>query len=100
MKKLRKEKISEDLETCIGDIKNGKMNKRTIPRNDGKKFLLRLLNTEERKKLEQQDEVYMKTFLNHEVGRADVPAIEWNKSESNLKFALSYCERRTYFIDL
>ena len=42
----------------------------------------------------------MKTFLNHAFVGADVPEIEWNKSEFNLKFALSYCWRRTYFIDL
>ena len=92
--------VGEDLETFIRKIKDGKMNRETIPVKDiNYTFLICLLDKEERKKLEQKDELYMKTFLkpNEEV---DVSKAEWNESESNLKFALSYCWRRTYFIDL
>ena len=57
-----------------------------------------LLDKEERKKLDKKDEAFMQTF-NH--GReADVPEAEWKDSESNLKYALSYCWRETYFIDV
>ena len=44
--------IGEDLETFIGRIKNGKINKDTIPNDveDRKTFLLCLLDKEEKKK--------------------------------------------------
>ena len=88
----------EDLETFIERIKNGKINKDTIPeRGDYKvSFLLCLLDKEERKKLERQDEDFMDTFR---LEKADVSEAEWSASESNLKFSKSRCFRKTYFID-
>ena len=93
--------VGEDLETFIERIKNGEINKDTIPEGGEKKvsFLLCLLNKEERKRLEQKDGDFMKTFELNEIGRADVPEAEWNASESNLKFSRSVCARRTHFVD-
>ena len=96
--------VGEDLETFIGKIKNGEINKDTIPEYGEKKetFLLCLLDEEERKKLERKDFDFMETFLgnwNGEVYVKDVPEAEWKASESNMKFAKSSCYRDTYFID-
>ena len=95
--------VGEDLETFIGRIKNGEINKDTIPENGDREytFLLCLLDEEERKKLEQKDYDFMETFFDHgyEGREADVPEAEWKASESNMKFARSYCRRATYFID-
>ena len=94
--------VGEDLETFIGRIKNGEINKDTISENGEYKnlFLLCLLDKEERKKLEQKDYDFMETFTDHvHGGEADVPEAEWKASESNMKFARSECWRRTYFID-
>ena len=94
--------VGEDLETFIGRIKNGEINKDTIPERGEYKglFLLCLLDKEERKKLEQKDEDFMKTFWEHvKGGEADVPEAEWKASESNMKFTRSECVRQTYFID-
>ena len=93
--------VGEDLETFIEKIKNGEINKVTIPRyGDYKKsFLLCLLDQDERKKLEQKDEAFLETFYEHGLRGADVPEAEWKASESNMKFAKSYCRRATYFID-
>ena len=91
--------VGEDLETFIERIKNGEINKDTIPEHGDRKylFLLCLLDKEERKKLDQKDEDFMKKFT---WGKdADVPEAEWNASESNLKFSKSECYRRTHFID-
>ena len=93
--------VGENLETFLRKIKDGKMN--TISRIlnslwSRNMFLLCLLDKDERKKLEQKDETFMKTFNLHYIGKADVPESEWNESESNLKFALSHCQRRTFFI--
>ena len=89
--------VGEDLETLIGRIKNGDINKDTIPEDGECKwtFLLSLLDKEERKKLEQKDIDFMETFWLE----ADVPEAEWKASESNMKFARSKCWRETYFID-
>ena len=93
--------VGEDLETFIENIKNGKINKETIPEQDLKNtFLLCLLDKEERKKLDQKDYDFTKTFNVHYFGREpDVPEAEWIASESNMKFARSACRRRTYVID-
>ena len=91
--------VGEDLETFIERIKNGEINKDTIPEDGEDKdlFLLCLLDKEERKKLEEKDEDFMETFQLGE--EADVPEAEWNVSESNLKFSRSVCIRDTYYID-
>ena len=91
--------VGEDLETFIERIKNGEINKDTIPeRGENKRsFLLCLLDKEERKKLEQKDEDFMETFVRRR--SADMPEAEWDASESNLKFSESVCDRATYFID-
>ena len=94
--------VGEDLETFIRKIKNGQINKYTIP-EDGERiamFLSCLLKTEERRKLEQKDNAFMNTFSFHQVGLADVHEVEWKASESNLKFARSVCWRKTYSIDV
>ena len=93
--------VGEDLETFIGRIKNGEINKYTIPEDgdNSETFLLCLLDKEERKKLEQKEECFMATFYWHKYGKADVPEAEWIASESNMKFARSDCRRWTYFIE-
>ena len=99
--------VGEDLETFIGRIKNGEINKETIPEEGelSNTFLLCLLDEEERKKLERKEEDFMETFVWHEYGiekygeEADVPEAEWIASESNMKFARSDCRRWTYFIE-
>ena len=94
--------VGEDLETFVERIKNREINKYTISEYGEYKisFLLCLLDKEERKKLDQKDRDFMKTFWNTFRGRkADVPEAEWNASESNLKFSKSLCNRCTYFID-
>ena len=93
--------IGEDLETFIEKIKNGEINKDTIPEDGEEKwtFLLCLLDEEERKKLERKDKDFMETFYLHIDGReADVPEAEWKASKFNMKFARSDCHRQTYFI--
>ena len=94
--------VGEDLETFIGRIKNGEINKDRIP-GDGElkdTFLLCLLDKNERKKLEQKDEDFMETFYEHIWEKeADVPEAEWEASESNMKFTRSECRRYTYIID-
>ena len=91
--------VGEDLETFIERIKNGEINKDTIPEDgeDKNLFLLCLLDEKERKKLAEKDEDFMKTF--YWKRKADVPEAEWNASESNLKFSYSFCNRVTYFFD-
>ena len=93
--------VGEELETFIDKIKDGKINKDTIPKDGEYKkcFLLCLLDEEERKKLEQKDYDFMWTFWDNMHGEADVPEAEWKASESNMKFAKSGCYRHTYFID-
>ena len=92
--------VGEDLESFIEKIKNGKINKNTIRDGDrSRTFLLCLLDNDERKKLEQKDYDFMKTFYEHGLRGADVPEAEWKASESNMKFAKSYCGRETFFID-
>ena len=92
--------VGEELETFIERIKIGEFDEDTIPRFRRElkySFLLCLLNKEERKKLEQKDKNFMKSFFD---GReADVPEAEWNASESNLKFSKTVCHRITYFLD-
>ena len=92
--------VGEDLETFIEKIKNGEVSKSTIPDEGDYEgtFLLNLLDKEERKKLEHKDGAFMKLFDFHKIGEVDVPEAEWKSSESNSKFARSYCSRRTYFI--
>ena len=93
--------VGEDLETFIRKIKDGKMNKETIPVNGDRNytFLTCLLDKVERKKLDQKDEAFLETFLWYGRGEVDVPEAEWKASESNLKFANNDCYRTTYVID-
>ena len=96
--------VGEDLEAFIGRIKNGEINKDTIPEYGeySSSFLLCLLDKEERKKLEQKEEGFMATFYWHQYGvnmEVDVPEAEWIASESNMKFAISDSCRETYFIE-
>ena len=91
--------VGEDLETLIENIKNGKINKESIPEDGDRSrtFLLCSLDKDERKKLEQKDQAFMKTFF--EKSRADVPEAEWKASEHNFKFSRAICYRNTYFIE-
>ena len=94
--------VGEDLDTFIERIKNGEINKDTIPEDGDNKstFLLCLLDKEERKKLERKDKDFMRTFYwNFFPVRADVPKAEWKASESNMKFARSSGWRVTHFIE-
>ena len=93
--------VGEDLETFIERIKNGEINKDTIPEDGEEKysFLLCLLDKEERKKLEQKDKDFMESFEMNIIGKADAPEAEWKESESNLKFSRSACHRKTHLID-
>ena len=84
--------VGEDLETFIGQIRIGKF---PVGEDYNPSFMLCLLDAEERKKLEEKDEDFMKTFFDAE---ADVPEAEWKESESNMKFAKFSCTRRTYFV--
>ena len=94
---LKVEKINSDLVTDSYKIRTRIPPMLKIPRD---LFLLCLLDKEQRKKLEQKDEEYMQTFNLHTSGRADVSEAEWNESESNMKFSLSFCRRKTYFIEV
>ena len=85
--------VGEDLETFIGNIKMGKF---PIREDYHPSFLLCLLDTAKRRKLEEKDEDFMETF--YDDVEADVPDAEWKESESNMKFAKFSCRRRTYFI--
>ena len=93
--------VGEDLETFIERIKNGEINKDTIPERGERKgsFLLCLLDKEERKKLEQKNEAFLQTFNLHDIGKADVREKDWKLSESNSKFSRSNCRRLTFFIE-
>ena len=84
--------VGEDLEYFIGQIRKGKF---LVGEDYNPSFMLCLLDAEERKKLEEKDEDFMKTFFDAE---ADVPEAEWKESESNMKFANFSCTRRTYSI--
>ena len=84
--------VGEDLETFIGNIKMGKF---PISEDYNPSFLLCLLDTAKRRKLEEKDKDFLQTFYDVE---ADVPDAEWKESESNMKFAKFSCRRRTYFI--
>ena len=54
-----------------------------------------IIDTEERRKLEEKNEDFMRTF---EKAEPDVPEAEWKESESNMKFAKFSCSRKTYFV--
>ena len=97
--------VGEDLETFIGNIKTDKINRNWFPTGEDhqKTFLLCLLDKNERSKLEQKDEAFMRTFNNKYLiinPSADVPEAEWKASESNMKFSWSSCYRDTFIIDL
>ena len=94
--------VGDDLETFLGEVKDGKLNNHTIPEIGDicNTFLLCLLDKEERKKLEQRDETFMETFEWDMLGgEADVPEAEWKASASDMKFSKSLCWRATYFIE-
>ena len=93
--------VGDDLETFIEMIKNGEINN-TNRGDSALTFLHCLLDKEERKKLEQKDYDFMKTFVNIQMNErrgVDAPEAEWNGSEYNMKFSRSSCHRATHFID-
>ena len=96
--------VGEDLETFIGNIKTGEMNRNTFPTGEDHRnlFLLCLLDKKERSKLEQKNEAFIRTFTCYpsSLFPVDVPEAEWKASESNLKFSKSNCYRDTFIIDL
>ena len=87
----------DDLETLIGSIKSGVIEKELFSGGEDYKhtFLLCLLDEKERQKLKSKDEDFMHTFL---FQNPDVPDAKWKLSKSKLKYARSYCSRQTYFI--
>ena len=87
--------LGDDLETFVTNIKHGRLAK-ACSFEDNKKFLIRLLNGNERRRLDQKDKKFVETF---EYNDADVPKAEWEASESNLKFSISRCFRITHFIE-
>ena len=88
--------LGDDLETFVTNIKQGRITKET---SYEVKFLIRLLNAKDRRRLDQKDIEYMETFIYNDFGEADVPKEEWESSESDLKFSLSWCYRHTYLIE-
>ena len=94
--------LGEDLETFLTNIKQGRLTNETIAyEEDFTKytFLIRLLNANDRRRLDQKDKEFMETFFRNSYGEADVPREEWESSESNLKFSQSWCHRETHFIE-
>ena len=92
--------LGDDLETFVTNVQHGEITKKTISdENWNSFFLIRLLDTKDRKKLDQKDQEFMETFEYNIVGKADVPKEEWDLSESNLKFSQSFCSRLTLFIE-
>ena len=91
--------LGDDLETFINRIKNEEITNATIPVNgETKQFhLIRLLDKEERRKIERKDKDFMKTFAR---SLADVPDEEWKKSEyKHLKYSKSNAARVTFIFD-
>ena len=93
--------VGEDLETFIKRIKNGELNENTIPERGESKgtFLLCLMDSEARKKLDRKDDDFLATFWDNDCGEVDIPLDEWQNSKSNLKFTSSISWRVTYYID-
>ena len=52
--------LGDDLETFVTNIKHGGMAKATI--SDGETFLICLLNSNDRRRLDQKDKEFMGTF--------------------------------------
>ena len=88
--------LGDDLETFVTDIKHGRLPEEF---SYASKFLICLLDTKDRKRLDQKDEEFMETFAWNFNGKADVPKAEWESSESNLKYSKSWCIRSTYLIE-
>ena len=89
--------MGDDLELFIRRIKNEEFTKETITDDEHvKSYLLRLLDKEERQKLEMKDKNYLRTFSDM---NADVPEKEWKETEfKNRKFSRSVAYRRTFFV--
>ena len=90
--------LGDDLETFVTNMKHGKMTEEALP-FASETFLIRLLNANDRKRLDQKDKGFMETFFHNSFGGADVPKKEWESSESNLKFSQSFCWRWTYCLE-
>ena len=109
--------IGDDLEDLIERIKKDELNESGTGRNGhdetftqhGKTlhkhgqtftFHVELVTKKDRKKLENGDEQFKKTFWNYDAHgmNPDVSKEEMKASESDLKFALSLCKRSTYLI--
>ena len=96
--------VGEDLETFVSRIKNGKM----IEAEYKESYLLRLLNKEERRKLDEKDQAFHNTFYgNHMMlplswlNNVDVPEREWKMTEyKHLKFSRSKSSRITAVIHI
>ena len=102
--------VGEDLETLIERIKNGEISKEKMSKaGESKRCLLfRLLDKEERRKLdEERNEDFFRTFLDPVVNKypgpwnPDVPDHEWKATNyKHLKFSQSWFTRRTNCIDI
>ena len=90
--------LGDDLETFVTNMKHGEMTEEALP-FASETFLIRLLNANDRKRLDQKDKGFMETFFHNSFGGADVPKKEWESSESNLKFSQSFCWRWTYCLE-
>ena len=96
--------VGEDLETFVRRIRNGQVKEA----NYKESYLLRLLNKEERRKLDEKDQVFHNTFYgNHMMlplswlNNVDVPEREWKKTEyKHLKFSRSKSTRITAVIHI
>ena len=92
--------VGDDLETFIRRIKKGKITQQSIPDRGEEKVshLFRLLDKEERRKLDMKDQDFLHTFRDR--NDADVPEGHWKNTDyKHLKFSYSWAYRRTTFVN-
>ena len=87
-KEVQKESVNEDLESLIADIRLGKE-----PDSMLETYVLPKLMERELELVEKQNHDFMDTFLM--MMDADVNKAEMMLSESNSKFVISICRRKT-----
>ena len=89
-----KESAGDDLELFFKDLQNGKFKHRSLTF-----FLPKILECE-RKMIEERRfhlrDHYLRSHENLAMETADVSKVEMDLSESNSKFIVYYCHRRTY----
>ena len=87
-----RESVNDDFESLLESISIG-----IEPENFAKTYFLPKLTEEEMKLVERKNPNYLKTFT---IENSDVNEAEMNKSESDDKFCLSVCERKTFTFEL